>query len=156
MKKAERIKSRRGSPSREVSELLAKRLRRETEQQPRNGKPPTMPSSNGVRYEVLGQLCAQRRAQEGLTLRDIEREIGVSASSLSRLENGRIVNAEHVAALVRWLGLTTEQIFGATIVDDLPQQVSALILADPKLDSEQREALCMMFSTLYRHMARMV
>lgn len=135
--KAEKIRSRRASPAEEVAELTAKR------DKVREGN-----------YGVLGRLCAQRRAKEGLSLRDVARETSISATTLSRMENGITTpDAKHLVSLSRWLGIGLEKICDP-VIEDVPEQVQALVLADPKLDKEQREALCEMFSVIYRQMTR--
>jgi len=147
--KPEKIRSRRTSPAQEVEELLAKRGK--TQQV--NGNRKGVVVSSDIRYHVLGRLCAQRRAKENLSLRDVTRETGISASARSRIENGKRASTEHFVSLSRWVGITTEHI-SSPVVEDVPERVKSLILSDPKLDQEQSEALCSMFSVLYRQMAK--
>lgn len=69
----QRIKSRKGSPADDVARLLAKR----------NGRNPGTTSRKStapgfVKYDVLGRLLAQKRAQENLSLRDVAKETGLS------------------------------------------------------------------------------
>jgi transcriptional regulator with XRE-family HTH domain len=53
-------------------------------------------------------LDAEREAQ-GLSWRQLAKEIGVSASLLSRLGNGLRPDVDAFATLVQWLGIPAEQ-----------------------------------------------
>lgn len=52
--------------------------------------------------EVQGWLLT-RREREGLSLREVAKITGVSASTLSRIENGVSFDWETGQALIRWL-----------------------------------------------------
>jgi transcriptional regulator with XRE-family HTH domain len=143
-----KIRSRRESPSQEVAQLIAKRKRRDQD----NGLRQRLVTGD-ARYDMLGRLCAQRRAKEGLSLRDVAREAGMSTSTLSRIENGGTTpDAKQLNALSCWLGVSLDRVFDP-VVEDVPQQVKSLILSDPKLDAGQQEALCTIFTVLYQQMA---
>jgi transcriptional regulator with XRE-family HTH domain len=105
-----------------------------------------------IRYDVLGRMVKQRRAAEGLSLRDVARQTDISTSTLSRIENGSTADTEQVITLTRWVGITVERL-SDPLTESVPQQVKAIILADPKLTPDEREALCSTFSVLYRQMA---
>lgn len=142
--KVERIKSRRTSAADEVAAALQKRDRRT---KPRPAQSP--PNGDGVRFDVLGRLVRQKRSAEGLSLRDAERLTGVSASTLSRLENGKTVEVDKVFSLTHWLNVSVEDVFGAA-PQDVPQTIKSILLADPKLTKDESDALCGTFLVLYR------
>jgi transcriptional regulator with XRE-family HTH domain len=121
-----------------------------------NGRMPKSKNSqngNAIRYEILGQMVAQKRATEYISLRALERETGISASTLSRIENGKTADMEHVAALARWLGVKIERFVGS-YNEDLPGAVKAMLLADPNIGKDEADALSGTFSALYRQMSR--
>lgn len=145
-----RIKSRKGSAADEVARLLAKR----NGTLPKSNGPASIPSvSGGLRFDVMGRLLAQKRAKENLSLRDVGRETGISTTTLMRMEHGRVSDTDNVIALSQWLGLTVERLTGP-VVESVPQQIKAIILADPRLSDEAGEALCSMFSVLYQQMTK--
>jgi ribosome-binding protein aMBF1 (putative translation factor) len=57
-----------------------------------------------VDTEELGRAVKRRREELGLSLRDVAAETGVSASTLSRIENGTgKPDADNIARLTNWL-----------------------------------------------------
>lgn len=145
-----RIKSRRLPVEVEVAELRFKHDRKV----PRGKMKPKDPlpaSVNGLRYQVLGGLCAQRRKQEGLSLRDVSEATGISAATLSRMEHGCNADTENVVALSRWLNVPIQTATKAT-PEDVPNAIKAILFADPKLKSDQQIALCDIVGLLYRQM----
>ncbi len=55
-------------------------------------------------YEALDE---QRRSR-GMSWQEVAREIGVSASTLTRTRRGGRMEADGMLAMVRWLGRTAE------------------------------------------------
>lgn len=62
---------------------------------------------------LYGALNAARESQ-GLSWRQLAKEIGVSPSMLSRLSNGDRPDADGFATLVTWLGMPAEKFMTAT------------------------------------------
>jgi transcriptional regulator with XRE-family HTH domain len=56
---------------------------------------------------LYAALDAQRLAR-GMTWREVAREVGVSASSLTRTKEGGRLEVDGMLAMVRWLGRTAE------------------------------------------------
>ena len=57
---------------------------------------------------------AKRRARFGLSLRNVERETGISSSQLSQIENHRRrISAKRAIVLARFYETTVEELFGA-------------------------------------------
>src|ERR1700741_2830505 len=69
-------------------------------------------SSKGlVNTEELGRAIRRRREDLGLSLRDVATETSVSASTLSRIENGTgKPDADNIARLTSWLDVPMERI----------------------------------------------
>lgn len=83
----------------------------------------------------LGRLIAERRSVEGLSLRALERQSGVSYSWLSKLERGHVYVVPSVpvlAGLCRALGLTLSEVLIASGVE------LAIVLPGPKRYRELR------------------
>src|SRR6267378_6749096 len=66
-----------------------------------------------VNTEELGRAIRRRREELGLSLRDVANETAVSASTLSRIENGTgKPDADNIARLTSWLDVPMERILG--------------------------------------------
>jgi transcriptional regulator with XRE-family HTH domain len=62
--------------------------------------------------ESLGRLIAQKRGDRGI--RAVAKEIGVSPSTLSRVENGHLPDLENYRKICRWLGLDPASVVGTS------------------------------------------
>src|SRR2546430_17639166 len=70
-----------------------------------------MVKHSGVNTAELGSAVRRRREQHGLSLRDVAEETGVSASTLSRIENGTgKPDADNIARLAAWLDMPIERV----------------------------------------------
>src|SRR5438046_10681240 len=70
-----------------------------------------MGKKTGVNTEELGDAVRRRRESLGLSLRDVADETGVSASTLSRIENGTgKPDADNIARLASWLDMPIERV----------------------------------------------
>ena len=64
-----------------------------------------------VNTEELGRAIRRRREELGLSLRDVAVKTSVSASTLSRIENGTgKPDADNIARLTAWLDVPMERI----------------------------------------------
>src|ERR1700730_19311286 len=70
-----------------------------------------MVKKSGVNTSELGGAVRRRRDQQVLSLRDVAEETGVSASTLSRIENGTgKPDADNIARLAAWLNMPIERV----------------------------------------------
>ena len=70
-------------------------------------------NKNLVNTIELGRAIRRKREDSGLSLRDVADETGVSASTLSRIENGTgKPDADNIARLTGWLNVPMERIMG--------------------------------------------
>lgn len=116
-----------------------------------------MPSYLAV--EQLAALVKTKRGKRGL--REIAEEIGnVSASTLSRIEKGKMPDLDTFLRLCDWLEVSPDQFFENTSSrekPDLPHApgartvdaVTAHLRADKELDPETAEALANMVRAAY-------
>jgi len=110
-----------------------------------------------VSVEELGSLLKRKRIAEGLTLREVEAQMerALTASSLSRLENGATPDVGHVAVIATWLQIPLSLIAwpgenpDAKEVDT-PTAVEVHLRADKNLQPAEADALARMFRLLYR------
>ncbi len=111
----------------------------------------------------LGRAIRRKREEMGLSLRDVADETGVSASTLSRIENGTgKPDADNIARLTGWLQMPMERVMGAGSADGAeeapvvyfpheatPDIVEAHLRADRNLNPETAKALSELFRVAY-------
>lgn len=124
-----------------------------------------MPEPGGpdriVDVRELGELLRKRRSAAKLTLREVENQLdhALTASSLSRLENGATADSKNVSTLAEWLGIPLELIAwpGHSIAPaagiDTPTVIEVHLRADKNLPPGAGEALAKMFRRLYQDFA---
>ena len=112
----------------------------------------------------LGRAIRRKREEMGMSLRDVADATGVSASTLSRIENGTgKPDADNIARLTGWLNVPMERIMGggrqlegdeAKPVVYFPQEampdiVEAHLRADRNLSPDTAKALSELFRVAY-------
>jgi len=111
----------------------------------------------------LGRAIRRKREEQGLSLRDVANETGVSASTLSRIENGTgKPDADNIARLTAWLNVPMERIMGGRELsgdeakavvyfpqESMPEIVEAHLRADRNLTPETAKALSELFRVAY-------
>jgi transcriptional regulator with XRE-family HTH domain len=121
-----------------------------------------------VNTEELGRTIRRRREELGLSLRDVADKTGVSASTLSRIENGTgKPDADNIARLTAWLDVPMERILGGRRSGDqeskavvyyphesTPEIVEAHLRADRHLTPETASALSELFRVAYAQFSR--
>ena len=90
-------------------------------------------------------MDSQRRSRR-LTWKEVAAESGVSASTLTRLSQGRQPDVNSLAALTAWLGMSADQFMRAGQVAQFGSasplaQISSIIHPDPHLSPEGSAAL---------------
>jgi len=122
-----------------------------------------MANQTGVNTAELGSAIRRRREEHGLSLRDVADETGVSASTLSRIENGTgKPDADNIARLAAWLDMPIERVMhhGARATSDrkpvvyyphesTPEIVEAHLRADRHLTPQTAKALSELFRVAY-------
>ena len=120
-------------------------------------------NDNYVKTLELGQAIKRRREELGLSLRDVADVTGVSASTLSRIENGTgKPDADNIARLTGWLDMPMDRIMNKqTSASDVepviyypheatPEIVEAHLRADKNLSPETANALSELFRVAYK------
>jgi len=110
----------------------------------------------------------RRREQQGLSLRDVAEQTGVSASTLSRIENGTgKPDADNISRLASWLDMPIERVMhhGQRSPSDpkpvvyyphesTPEIVEAHLRADRHLTTETAKALSELFRVAYKQFSQ--
>ena len=126
------------------------------------------PTKNLVNTEELGRAVRRKRNEANLSLRDVADETGVSASTLSRIENGTgKPDADNIARLTAWLDVPMERILSGRSTEEqqqsavvyypresTPEIVEAHLRADRNLSAETAEALSELFRVAYNQFSR--
>lgn len=111
----------------------------------------------------LGRTVKRRRQELELSLRDLADKTGVSASTLSRIENGTgKPDADNIARLSTWLDMPVDRVMknqGLTnsveaVVyyphEETPEIVEAHLRADKNLSPDTAKALSELFRVAYK------
>ncbi|HKP45645.1 MAG TPA: helix-turn-helix transcriptional regulator [Pyrinomonadaceae bacterium] len=125
------------------------------------------PNKSLINTAELGRAIRRRREDLGLSLRDVADETNVSASTLSRIENGTgKPDADNIARLTSWLDVPLERIMkghgGAEAAkpivyyphESTPEIVEAHLRADRNLTPETADALSELFRVAYSQFSR--
>ncbi len=118
----------------------------------------------------LGEYVKRKREEEKLSLREVATKIHVSASTLSRIENGiGTPDSATLARLASWLGIPLERLMRGTLMEEsvvpaagayvepviyfptesTPNIVEAHLRADRNLTPDMARALAELFRVAY-------
>src|SRR5437868_11362888 len=119
-------------------------------------------SKSLVNTVELGRAIRRKREELSLSLRDVADETSVSASTLSRIENGTgKPDADNIARLTAWLDMPVERVMKKSGNDAAiepviyypheatPEIVEAHLRADKNLTPETAKALSELFRVAY-------
>ncbi|HMO80059.1 MAG TPA: helix-turn-helix transcriptional regulator [Pyrinomonadaceae bacterium] len=118
--------------------------------------------NNYINTAELGRAIKRRREELGLSLRDVADVTEVSASTLSRIENGTgKPDADNIARLTSWLDMPIDRVMNRNAEDDVeavvyypheatPEIVEAHLRADKNLTPETAKALSELFRVAYK------
>lgn len=123
-------------------------------------------NDNLINTVELGRAIKRRREELGLSLRDVADVTGVSASTLSRIENGTgKPDADNIARLTGWLDMPIDRVMSKNAASDVepviyypheatPEIVEAHLRADKKLTPETAKALSELFRVAYKQFSK--
>jgi len=109
--------------------------------------------------EKLAAMVRAKRGRRGL--REVATEIGkVSASTLSRVEQGKVPDLETFFELCRWLDASPEEFTGERFGSDqtnasTPEKIEVHLRADRTLDPATVDALVTMIRLAYENARRL-
>ena len=130
----------------------------------------TKSMKNLVNTGELGRAIRRRRDELKLSLRDVADKTGVSASTLSRIENGTgKPDADNIARLTSWLDMPMERVLAGRHAENqeskavvyfphesTPEIVEAHLRADRNLTPETASALSELFRVAYTQFSQSV
>lgn len=92
------------------------------------------------------------RASRSLNWKQVAEQSSVSASTLTRLTQGRRPDVDSLAALVAWAGLSADAFVQAGDDAARPEpmgQIAAFLGTDPRLSAEGRDAMMQIIIAAY-------
>ena len=109
-------------------------------------------SRSEFNVELFYRSLESARAAKGLNWKQVAELSGVSASTLSRLAQGKRPDVDSLAALLSWTGLS-----GDAFVTNRPKhsgpeplsQITSVLYADESLPADGREAMIDMITAAY-------
>lgn len=119
-----------------------------------------------VNTQELGRAIKRHREELKMSLRDVADEIGVSASTLSRIENGTgKPDADNIARITRWLDMPVDRVMSNRQGNEVepvvyypheatPEIVEAHLRADRNLSPETAKALSELFRVAYQQFSK--
>jgi transcriptional regulator with XRE-family HTH domain len=122
-------------------------------------------NENLINTAELGRAIKRHREELKMSLRDVADEIGVSASTLSRIENGTgKPDADNIARITGWLDMPVDRVMSnqRSAVEPVvyypheatPEIVEAHLRADKKLSPETAKALSELFRVAYQQFSK--
>ena len=113
----------------------------------------------------LGRAIKRRREELKLSLRDVGDLTEVSASTLSRIENGTgRPDADNIARLTQWLDMPVDRLMTRTAEniepviyyphEKTPEIIEAHLRADKNLTPETAKALSELFRVAYQQFSK--
>jgi transcriptional regulator with XRE-family HTH domain len=97
-------------------------------------------------------LNASREARD-ITWKELASEAGVSASTLTRVGQGKRPDVDSFAALVAWAGLKPQDFIGISSRKSEPlAEISVLLRRDPQLNNEAAAALDELLKATYKRL----
>jgi transcriptional regulator with XRE-family HTH domain len=119
-------------------------------------------NDNFINTVELGRVIKRRREETGQSQRDVADVTSVSASTLSRIENGTgKPDADNIARLTSWLDMPIDRVMNKSAAADVepviyypheatPEIVEAHLRADKNLTPETANALSELFRVAYK------
>ena len=102
-----------------------------------------MPTSEFRLGAFVSDLNSVRLARD-LTWKDVAQESGVSASTLTRLSQGRRPDVDSLSALIRWSGLAADDYMPRSSTAETAEplaQITSALYSDQFLTEGDREAM---------------
>ena len=112
---------------------------------------------SGAHFDGEGFFAALESTRQArrLTWRKVADEAGVSASTLTRLSQGKRPDVDSLGALSQWAGVQADDFFRNSAPrreGESLAQVTAFLRADPKLSEEGASALEAILRTAYEQL----
>ena len=98
--------------------------------------------------ENLGRMVVEKRGDQGI--RAAAKEISLSPSTLSRIENGHLPDLETFKKICDWLNVNPGKVLGSKAVSGGTNRITAHFKKDNTVSPETAEALAQMILAAQR------
>lgn len=119
----------------------------------------TEPTSSSFEVSRFYAALDAERLARRLNWKDVSAASGVSASTLSRLSQGKRPDVDSLAALTAWLGMPVDRFMGHRAIafglGSPLTQISSILRDDPELNEDAAAALDEMIKATYARVRRM-
>ena len=111
-------------------------------------------------FDIEGFYAAldAHRASKKKTWKQVANETGVTASTLTRMGQGKRPDVDGLAALASWSGIDVSNFYTSEVLakkkPETLAEITALLRADRNLNKESAVALETMLKTAYEHMRK--
>jgi transcriptional regulator with XRE-family HTH domain len=107
-------------------------------------------------HEGFFEALDSQRLSRGKTWKQVAEETGISASTLTRMAQGKRPDVDGLAALLRWSGLKAESFIGgeAEPVRDPLAQISTILRGDPRLSAAGRKTIESVLRATYQGLSK--
>jgi transcriptional regulator with XRE-family HTH domain len=120
--------------------------------------PMAIPEEKGFDGDAFYRALEAAVKAKSMTWKQVSEETGISASTLTRMAQGRRPDAASLAALSAWAHLNPSDFvhmpYKSTRAEPIAQ-ISSLLRSDPNLDAESAEALEAIMKAAYERFKRM-
>lgn len=101
------------------------------------------PMKHVFQNEAFCAALDAHRLARMMTWKQVAEESGVSASTLTRMQQGKRPDVDGLAALLKWSGLKADDFLGGQEANrpETIAQMTALLRADPKLSEAGKKAM---------------
>ena len=133
--------------------MIAREQFNENEPEAESGKPRRGRFNADAFYAALD---AERRSRR-YTWKKVAEDARVSASTLTRMAQGRRPDVDSLAALVAWAGLSADSFVDSDEARPTPgalTMISTYLKGDPQLSAEAAEALDQLVKAAYERMRK--
>ena len=103
-------------------------------------------------FNAFFEALENVRVNKGISWKRLAEEVGMSASSLTRLQQGKKVDVDAVGSLSRWAGLNVDAYYTPTVsknVGDTAEEMVSLLRADSDLSDEESAMLQRLIRAAY-------
>ena len=109
-------------------------------------------SKSEFRGDAFFRALDSSRVARSLNWKQVAEQSGVSASTLTRMAQGKRPDVDSLAALVRWSGLSADIFVGGEAHVHSPEplsQITTMLRSDPTLPEDGRDAIIDMITAAY-------
>lgn len=115
-------------------------------------------SKSEFRMKAFFDALDRERIARDLNWKQVAEQSGVSASTLTRMAQGRRPDVDSLSSLVQWSGLSADQFIGgrtgSSAVTQPLSEITAVLNADTNLSADGRDTMIDMITAAYLRLSK--